>query len=128
MNSLQLPPVTGVQSPGPSPSGTAAGNESSTSHVTEQAPKPQPPSRPANPPPISQVNAAQQAQVDAARAADVARVETPAFALQVGVIHPSFQVYVDAVDTASHRVIARVYGPRGQVTEPAPIRHLVAKV
>jgi hypothetical protein len=122
MNSLQLPPLGSVSNASPPSSGTGAGDPSSTTPPpAAQAPKPAPQTNQTTPAPqpASQVPIAARAGAAAAQAAEVAREQTPAFALDVGLIRGSFKVFVDVTDKDSHRFIARVYGPKGEVPPSA---------
>ncbi len=115
MNTLQITPVTGVQTPSAS-SAPAAGEAVSTPPHPNQE----------HPATVTQSIAA--ANVAAAKAqAEAIRNDSPAFDLKVGLVSGTFKVYVDLTDPADHRVIARLYGPRGETQEtPVPTSHKVS--
>jgi hypothetical protein len=122
MTSVQLPPLGSVSNTAPSSSATGGGDASPSSGPAEQPQKttaaPPPPPKPVLTTP--EVPVAARAAAAAAQAAEVARQETPAFSLDVGLIHGSFKVFVDVTDRDSHRFIARIYGPKGQVAAAPP--------
>ena len=122
MDSVQFPPVATQTAASPPSSGV------SSAAPTGIAPPIQPPppikSTTDSPPPVGP---GREAAAAAARAGATAQAETPAFSLNVGLIGGSFDVFVDVTDRDSHRFIARIYGPRGNVPDPAPITHLLTE-
>jgi len=111
MNTLQITPVTGVQTPSAStaaPVGEAvSAAPQSTGHSSPSA-----------------AESAAAARAAAAKAqAEAAAAEGPAFNLQVGLVSGTFDVYVDLTDSVDHRVVARLYGPRGETVEPQIPQH-----
>jgi len=109
MNSLQITPVTGVQAPSAStatPVGEAVSvAPQSTEHTSSAAQS------------VAATRAA------AAKAQAEAANEGPAFNLKVGLVSGTFDVYVDLTDSVDHRVVARLYGPRGEPVEPPVPQH-----
>jgi hypothetical protein len=111
MSSLQLSPLSGV--PAATPSGSPVGEAVAT-----------PPTSHDSAPQASSVQAAADAAAAAraaAKAAAEANTQSPAYDLQVGLVHGTFDVYVDLADKTSHHVIARLYGPpdsQGEVVAP----------
>ena len=110
MNTLQITPVTGVQAPSAS-TAPAAGEAVPT--------PPQPTNHEQHPASVTQSIAAANAAAAKAQA-EAVRNESPAFDLKVGLVSGTFKVYVDLTDSADHRVIARLYGPRGETQAVPP--------
>jgi hypothetical protein len=130
MDSVQLPPLGGVSNAAPPSSGTGGpdGSQAANGQTQKAANPPQPLPQPKPiPTPAQQVPIAARAGAAAAQAAEAARAETPAFSLDVGLIRGSFNVFVDVTDRDSHRFIARIYGPKGQVPPETPTAKQVVK-
>ena len=107
MNTLQITPVTGVQTP----SASTAPSVGEAVFVASQSTGHRSPSAAEN-------AAAASAAAAKARAEAAAAAEGPAFDLKVGLVSGTFDVYVDLTDSVDHRVVARLYGPRGETIEP----------